>query len=130
MQLLTNRAETQTVTTSSNEPVGPGTHFSRIIEAARIHYENLKADISNAHTRIEHIRLTALAQEAFNLLRELEAFEIGLVYTRTVGVTDSDLEKYMKLQQSWTHEKSELTAAASEELPEFKSPFTPPPAML
>lgn len=111
----------------------PQGHFSRIIEAARIHYENLKADISNAHTRIEHIRLTALTQEAFNLVRELEAFEIGLVYTRTAGITDSDLEKYMQLQQSWTHEKSELTelasAAEAENLPEFKSPFTPPPAM-
>jgi hypothetical protein len=111
---------------------GPTADFLRIIEAARIHYENLKADISNAHTRIEHIRLTALAQEALNLLTELEAFEIGMIYTRIQSLNPTDLEKYMKLKNTIIHEKSELTASASaaDDLPEFKSPFTPPPAML
>ena len=32
-----------------------GRDLSVIVEAARIHYENLKTDIANAHNRIEHI---------------------------------------------------------------------------
>jgi hypothetical protein len=43
-----------------------------ILEAARALYGNLKADIANAHTRIEHIRITTLTQEAANLLTDLE----------------------------------------------------------
>jgi hypothetical protein len=43
-----------------------------ILEAARALYANLKADIANAHTRIEHIRITALTQEAANLVTDLE----------------------------------------------------------
>jgi hypothetical protein len=50
-------------------------NLDQVIEAARIHYENVKADINNASTRIEHIRLTALAQEAANLLTDLENLE-------------------------------------------------------
>lgn len=50
-----------------------------IIEAARLHRDNLIADINNASTRLEHIRLTALAQEAANLVTELENYEAGLV---------------------------------------------------
>ncbi len=46
----------------------------QIEEAARMLYENIKADIENASTRIEHIRLTSLAQEAANLLTEIENF--------------------------------------------------------
>ena len=46
-----------------------------IIEAARLHYANVTADIQNASTRLEHMRLTALAQEAANLVTELENFE-------------------------------------------------------
>jgi hypothetical protein len=45
-----------------------------IKQAARMLYENLKADIDNAGTRIEHIRISALAQEAANLLTEIENF--------------------------------------------------------
>jgi hypothetical protein len=46
----------------------------QIETAARALYENIKADIENASTRIEHIRLTSLAQEAANLLTEIENF--------------------------------------------------------
>jgi hypothetical protein len=95
--------------------------FQRIIEAAREHYQNLKTDIENAKDRVEHIRLTALAQEAFNLLTELEMFEIGLVYTRIQSLGPTELEKYMQLRQEIVREKSELR----EDLPEFKSPFDP-----
>lgn len=45
-----------------------------ILEAARALYSNLKADINNAHTRIEHIRITTLTQEAAHLLTDLETF--------------------------------------------------------
>jgi hypothetical protein len=48
--------------------------LEEIIETARTLYENIKADIDNASTRIEHIRLSALAQEAANLLTEIENF--------------------------------------------------------
>ena len=47
-------------------------NLDQVIEAARIHYENVKADINNASTRIEHIRLTTLAQEAANLLTDIQ----------------------------------------------------------
>lgn len=46
--------------------------LEEITDAARMLYENLKADIDNAGTRIEHIRLSALAQEAAHLLTDLE----------------------------------------------------------
>lgn len=46
-----------------------------IVEAARVHYENLLADINNAATRLEHVRLTALAQEAENLYTELVHYQ-------------------------------------------------------
>jgi hypothetical protein len=45
--------------------------LQEIVEAARAHLENLIADINNASTRLEHVRLTALAQEAENLYTEL-----------------------------------------------------------
>jgi hypothetical protein len=47
-----------------------------IIEAARLHYANVSADIKNSSTRLEHMRLTALAQEAKNLVTELENFAL------------------------------------------------------
>ena len=47
-----------------------------IIEAARLHYANVSADIQNSSTRLEHMRLTALAQEAKNLVTELENFAL------------------------------------------------------
>lgn len=40
--------------------------------AAREHANNVAADIVNASTRIEHIRLTQLAMEADRLATELE----------------------------------------------------------
>ena len=100
--------------------------FSRIIEAAREHYLNLKTDIENAKDRVEHIRLTALAQEAHNLLTELELFEIGMVYTRVQSMGPEALERYMEVMDA----RKKLTAAGSNDLPldlpEFKSPYTPP----
>lgn len=47
----------------------------QITAAARMLYENIKADIDNASTRLEHVRLTALAQEASNLLTEIEKLD-------------------------------------------------------
>lgn len=47
----------------------------QITEAARMLYQNIKADIDNASTRLEHVRLTALAQEAANLLTEIEKLD-------------------------------------------------------
>jgi guanyl-specific ribonuclease Sa len=46
---------------------------NEITTAARALYENIKADIENASTRIEHIRLTSLAQEAQNLVTLIES---------------------------------------------------------
>lgn len=48
------------------------TNIAALTELARVHYENLTADIQNAQTRIEHIRITTLAQEAANLYTELQ----------------------------------------------------------
>jgi hypothetical protein len=59
--------------------------YSSLVEAARLHYENLKADINNASTRVESIRLTSLAQEALNLYTSLVAFEVGLVYSHAAN---------------------------------------------
>ena len=89
-----------------------GRDFTRIIEAARIHYENLRTDIANASNRIEHIRLTALAQEAHNLYSDLRVFETGLVYTHTASVD-------INLDETINEDQTPL------DLPEFKSPFDP-----
>jgi hypothetical protein len=51
--------------------------INELVEAARIHFENVQADIVNASTRIEHIRITTLAQEAAHLLTDLEKFATG-----------------------------------------------------
>lgn len=48
--------------------------INELVEAARLHFNHLQADITNASTRIEHIRLTTLAQEAENLLTNLETY--------------------------------------------------------
>jgi hypothetical protein len=104
----------------------PNMDFSRIIEAARSHYENLKADIENASNRIEHIRLTALTQEAHKLLTDLEFFEIGLVYSRVASISEEDVQRYRDLVDA----RQKLMSSDAEDLPldlpEFKSPFTPP----
>jgi len=90
-----------------------GRDFTKIIEAARSHYQNLKTDIANAHNRVEYIRLTALAQEAHNLLTDLLSFEVGLVYSHT-----NNVDRYL----------TDLPPREVEEpldLPEFKSPYDP-----
>lgn len=48
--------------------------INELVDLARMHFEEVKADINNASNRIEHIRLTTLAQSAANLLTELENF--------------------------------------------------------
>jgi hypothetical protein len=48
------------------------------VTAAGTLFENLKADINNASTRLEHVRITALAQEAENLYGELQHLLNGL----------------------------------------------------
>lgn len=48
-----------------------------LLDAARTLFENLQADIENASTRIEHIRLTTLAQEAENLYIQILNFTNG-----------------------------------------------------
>lgn len=83
-------------------------NYAAIVEAARIHYENLRTDIANAHNRIEHIRLTALANEAHHLYTDLLAFEVGLVYSHTSNVNGYLLKE------------------TPLDLPDFKSPYTPP----
>jgi hypothetical protein len=98
--------------------------FSRIIEAARLHYENLKADIPKSSNRIEHIRLTTLAQEAHKLLTDLEFFEIGLVYSRVASISEEDVQRYRDLVNA--RQKLMNAEDLPLDLPEFKSPFTPP----
>jgi hypothetical protein len=61
-----------------------------IEEAARMLYENIKSDIENASTRIEHIRLTTLAQEAHQLLTDIEGFNGSAT---AAGVIDSNGEE-------------------------------------
>jgi len=76
-------------------------NFSPIIDSARLHAANIQKDISNAKDRIEHIRLTALAQEAQNLLIEIEKLAAGdpaATFNETQEVLD---------------------------LPDFKSPYNP-----
>jgi hypothetical protein len=63
--------------------------LEEITKTARALYENIKADIENAGTRIEHIRLSALAQEAANLLTEIE----NLNGSSSLGVLDSASEE-------------------------------------
>lgn len=89
-----------------------GRDFSKIVDAARAHYINLNADINNAKDRIEHIRLTALAQEAHNLLTDLLQFETGLVYTHSLG----------KVHEQITERASTDTPL---DIPDFKSPYDP-----
>lgn len=47
---------------------------SKLTAAARALFENLQADIKNSTTRVEHIRLTTLAQEAENLYIQILQF--------------------------------------------------------
>ncbi len=86
--------------------------YAKIVETARAHYETVKADIANAKDRYEHIRLTALANQAHHLYTDLLSFEIGLVYTHTAS-TDAYLSRDVALEEPL-------------DLPEFKSPYIPP----
>ena len=92
----------------------PARNFSRIVEAARQHYGQVLADIENAKDRIEHIRLTTLAQQARNLLVDLEGFELGLVYSH---------------EQPSEETINNLLSERQDPLPEknldFKSPYNP-----
>lgn len=47
-------------------------NLEEITKAAREHADNLQRDITNASTRIEHIRLTQLALEADRVATALE----------------------------------------------------------
>ena len=78
---------------------GESKDLSKIVSAARDHYKSLTADISNAKDRYEHIRLTALAQSAHNLLTDLIELETGI---NPDPVEDTPLE-----------------------IPDFKSPYNP-----
>lgn len=89
-----------------------GRDLHKIVEAARYHYKSLTADIANAKDRIEHIRLTAHAQEAHNLLTELIEFETGIVYSHTA---------LRAVQQFAERTPEEETLP----IPEFKSPYNP-----
>ena len=110
-----------------NNPNGnPDLSFSQIIEAARTHYEDLKADIPNASNRIEHIRLTTLTNSAHKLLTDLELFDLGMVYARVSNLDAESMERYMEIIASRRSDGSEIPL----DLPEFKSPFTPPPSTM
>lgn len=45
--------------------------MSEIIELARLHAERVKSDVNLAATRIEHVRVTARANEAETLYKAL-----------------------------------------------------------
>ena len=84
----------------------------KIIESAREHYKAVNSDIANAKDRYEHIRLTALAQSAHNLLTELIEFETGLVYAHTAGRAHEQIIE-------------RINPDTPLDLPEFKSPYRP-----
>jgi hypothetical protein len=88
--------------------------YDALVEAARAHYEHLKTDINNSKDRVEHIRLTALANEAHHLLTDLLAFRVGLVYSHTALVDGPTLSDSL------------VEPIEPLDLPEFKSPYTPP----
>jgi hypothetical protein len=89
-----------------------GRDISQIVEAARSHYKTVSSDIANAKDRVEHIRLTALAQQAHNLLLDLIEFETGLVYTHSAAKA---------LDQINERPVDETPL----DLPEFRSPYKP-----
>lgn len=94
-----------------------GRDLSQIVEAARLHYENLRTDIANSKDRIEHIRLTALAQEAHNLLVDLRVFSTGIVYSH-VG--------HVPPEQLLMNRETDGSDQEPLDIPEFKSPYQPP----
>jgi hypothetical protein len=100
-----------------------GKDFDVIIKTARSHYESIKADLSNAKDRVEHIRLSSLAQEAQNLLTDLIVFELGLVYSHLAN-TDAHTERKIAEDQENALTINEATGEILD-LPEFKSPYNP-----
>lgn len=89
-----------------------GRDISQIVEAARTHYMTVSSDIANAKDRVEHIRLTALAQQAHNLLLDLIQFETGLVYTHSSAKAVDQINERPV-------DETPL------DLPEFRSPYKP-----
>ena len=89
-----------------------GRELDKIVEAARYHYKSLTADIANAKDRYEHIRLTALANQAHSLLIELIEFSTGIVYSHTA----------LRAVQQASERTPEEEALP---IPEFKSPYNP-----
>ena len=98
-----------------------GRDLDRIVSAAREHYKNLTADIYNAKDRQEHIRLTALAQEAHNLLLELISFSTGLVYSHTA----LHAVKQVAENGSYAIVDDQMQTQETLDLPEFESPYKP-----
>lgn len=92
-----------------------GRNFDKIVEAARYHYKTVSSDIANAKDRVEHIRLTALAQQAHNLLLDLITFETGLVYAHTAERANEQLAERVDVDMN----------QPPLEIPEFKSPYDP-----
>jgi hypothetical protein len=97
-----------------------GRDFSQIVDAARALYINLKTDIDKSKDRMEHVRLTVLAQEAHNLLTDLRTFGVGLVYTHG-AVTEEDFQRAIEYQQEDAGQPFDEPL----DLPEFRSPFDP-----
>jgi uncharacterized protein YPO0396 len=99
--------------------------LGQIIETARTHYESIRADLPNAKDRVEHIRLSSLAQEAQNLLTDLTTFEIGLVYSHTNN-TDAYIEERIAAANNELVANIETGEILDGfELPEFRSPYNP-----
>jgi hypothetical protein len=90
-----------------------GRDIARIVETARDHYRAINSDIANAKDRVEHIRLTALAQSAHNLLLSLIEFETGLVYSHTTE------RAYEQMNERTVETQEPL------DIPDFKSPYDP-----
>lgn len=57
-----------------------------LCSSARLHADNVRADINNASTRIEHIRLTTLALEAENIAHSLESIRDGAHNANTTRI--------------------------------------------
>jgi hypothetical protein len=85
----------------------------KIVNAARDHYKAVNSDIANAKDRYEHIRLTALAQQAHNLLLDLIEFETGIVYTHTAETARNQFAERI-------HSEADTL-----DIPDFKSPYDP-----
>ena len=54
--------------------------IEQLIEAAADHAIRLEADIAECRTRDEHIRVTARANEAANLLNGLKEFQLDAAF--------------------------------------------------